>query len=242
MSAAAGTVLAASVAATALVIGPGAAARPTSKIPAGRFGLADGLADGRAGAADPGIAGSNFASPSAIPSLPGYASDVDLMAREQHADQARAQAGVNAAVVRRARAAAHRAMVLAEHERATASQPAETQPAETEPQASASPSAPSGSPQQIAMAMLADFGWPASQFSCLDPLWERESNWNPYADNPISGAYGIPQALPGAKMATAGADWASDATTQIRWGLGYIKATYGSPCGAWDHEEGYGWY
>ena len=100
----------------------------------------------------------------------------------------------------------------------------------------------SGSPQQVAMAMLPGFGWSASEFSCLNALWDRESGWNPNAANPSSGAYGIPQALPGSKMATAGADWQTDAATQIRWGLGYIKASYGSPCGAWGHEESSGWY
>jgi hypothetical protein len=92
------------------------------------------------------------------------------------------------------------------------------------------------------MAMLAGYGWSSGQFSCLDYLWTRESGWNPYATNPTSGAYGIPQALPSSKMATAGADWQTNPATQIRWGLGYIKATYGSPCGAWAHETAYGWY
>ena len=70
----------------------------------------------------------------------------------------------------------------------------------------------------------------------------HESGWNVYASNPTSGAYGIPQALPGSKMASAGADWQTDAATQIRWGLGYIQSTYGSPCGAWAHEQADGWY
>jgi hypothetical protein len=100
----------------------------------------------------------------------------------------------------------------------------------------------SGTPQQIAQAMLSQFGWSGGQFSCLDPLWERESGWNVYAYNPGSSAYGIPQALPGSRMASAGPDWQSSASTQIRWGLEYIKDTYGSPCGAWDHEEEDGWY
>jgi len=101
---------------------------------------------------------------------------------------------------------------------------------------------PSGSPQHIAMAMLGSFGWPSSQFGCLDSLWNAESGWNVYASNPSSGAYGIPQALPGSKMASAGADWQTNAATQIRWGLGYIKGLYGTPCGAWSHEEADGWY
>ena len=100
----------------------------------------------------------------------------------------------------------------------------------------------SGTPQQIAMAMLPSFGWSSSEFSCLNLLWDRESGWNTYAANPSSGAYGIPQALPGSKMATAGADWATNPATQIRWGLGYIRASYGSPCGAWAHETSSGWY
>jgi hypothetical protein len=100
----------------------------------------------------------------------------------------------------------------------------------------------SGTPQQIAQAMLGQFGWSSGQFSCLDPLWERESGWNIYAENPGSGAYGIPQALPGSKMASAGPDWQSSAYTQIKWGLEYIQGSYGSPCGAWDHEEADGWY
>ena len=102
--------------------------------------------------------------------------------------------------------------------------------------------AASGSPQQIAQAMLGSFGWPSSQFSCLDPLWAHESGWSVSAYNAGSGAFGIPQALPGSKMASAGADWQSNPATQVKWGLDYIKGTYGSPCGAWSHEEATGWY
>jgi hypothetical protein len=107
--------------------------------------------------------------------------------------------------------------------------------------ASAAPVA-SGSPQQIAQAMLGSFGWSSSQFSCLDPLWAHESGWSVAAYNAGSGAYGIPQALPGSRMASAGPDWQTNAATQIRWGLEYIKGTYGSPCAAWDHEQATGWY
>ena len=108
--------------------------------------------------------------------------------------------------------------------------------------AAAATAAPSGSPQQIAAAMLGSFGWSSSQFSCLDPLWAHESRWSVSAYNAGSGAFGIPQALPGSRMASAGPDWQTDAATQIRWGLEYIKGTYGSPCGAWAHEEATGWY
>jgi hypothetical protein len=103
-------------------------------------------------------------------------------------------------------------------------------------------SAPSGSPLQIAERMLSQFGWSSGQFSCLRPLWAHESGWNPYAQNPSSGAYGIPQALPGSRMASAGGDWQSNPATQIRWGLSYIRGSYGSPCAAWAHEQAAGWY
>jgi hypothetical protein len=102
--------------------------------------------------------------------------------------------------------------------------------------------ATSSTSRQIAKRMLAHYGWGAGQFSCLDPLWTRESGWNVHARNPRSGAYGIPQALPGRKMASAGPGWRSDPATQIRWGLTYIKGRYGSPCGAWAHERARGWY
>jgi hypothetical protein len=96
--------------------------------------------------------------------------------------------------------------------------------------------------QSTARAMLASFGFADSQWSCLYDLWERESTWNVYAENAASGAYGIPQSLPGSKMASAGSDWQTNAATQIRWGLGYIKSVYGTPCGAWGHEESSGFY
>jgi hypothetical protein len=109
-------------------------------------------------------------------------------------------------------------------------------------QATTSTLAASGSPRQIAQAMLGSFGWSSSQFSCLDPLWAHESGWSVSAYNAGSGAFGIPQALPGSRMASAGPDWQTNAATQIKWGLDYIKGTYGSPCGAWSHEEATGWY
>ena len=87
-----------------------------------------------------------------------------------------------------------------------------------------------------------EFGYSADQFGCLDSLWASESGWRVNADNPHSSAYGIPQALPGSKMSSEGADWATNAVTQIRWGLGYIRDRYGSPCGAWSFKQGRGWY
>ncbi len=98
-----------------------------------------------------------------------------------------------------------------------------------------------GTAQSIAYGLLASFGFSTSQFGCLQDLWQRESGWSYDAENP-SGAYGIPQSLPGSKMASAGADWQTDPRTQIEWGLGYIKDVYGSPCAAWDFELANNYY
>lgn len=97
-------------------------------------------------------------------------------------------------------------------------------------------------PRNIAKQQLTERGWNDDQFRCLVALWQKESRWNPYAANPSSGAYGIPQALPGSKMSSAGEDWQTNPATQIRWGLGYIEGRYGDPCGAWGHSQSVGWY
>jgi hypothetical protein len=96
--------------------------------------------------------------------------------------------------------------------------------------------------QQVARKMLGKYGWGARQWSPLYKLWMRESSWYKYAYNASSGAYGIPQAVPGGKMASAGANWRTSSRTQVRWGLGYIKSVYGWPRRAWYHELAYGWY
>jgi hypothetical protein len=89
---------------------------------------------------------------------------------------------------------------------------------------------------------LVDFGFDkTTQWPCLYDLWQQESGWNVYAENP-SGAYGIPQSLPGDKMASVASDWQTDPRTQIIWGLGYIKSVYGTPCAAWANEEAVGYY
>lgn len=95
-----------------------------------------------------------------------------------------------------------------------------------------------GTAQAIALGYVGA----GAEFDCLVALWNRESRWNVFANNSSSGAYGIPQALPGSKMASAGADWATNPDTQIRWGLGYIMGRYGSPCNAWGHSQSSGWY
>ncbi|MDO4258258.1 MAG: ubiquitin-like domain-containing protein [Actinomycetaceae bacterium] len=127
-------------------------------------------------------------------------------------------------------------------------QPAENPGANTAtPPAPENNTPPQGSysgddPKGIAQQMVAARGWSDSEFQCLVKLWERESNWNPYAENPSSGAYGIPQSLPGSKMASAGSDWQTNPATQITWGLGYIAGRYGTPCGALGHSDSVGWY
>ena len=158
------------------------------------------------------------------------------------AAQKAAAAKAAAAKAAAAKAAAAKAAAQQAAQEQAAQQQATQQQAAQQPTAQPATSAPSGSPQQIAERMLSQFGWSSSQFSCLQPLWALESGWNIYASNPSSGAYGIPQALPGSKMASAGPDWQGDAATQIRWGLSYIQGTYGSPCAAWSHEEADGWY
>ncbi|WP_240506187.1 lytic transglycosylase domain-containing protein [Thermoactinospora rubra] len=99
-----------------------------------------------------------------------------------------------------------------------------------------------GSNKAIAKEMLASFGFGPEQWGCLERLWQKESGWNERAANRYSGAYGIPQSLPGSKMASAGSDWQTNPATQIKWGLGYIKGRYGTPCAAWGHSQAKGWY
>lgn len=99
-----------------------------------------------------------------------------------------------------------------------------------------------GTARAIGLQMVLDRGWNESEFACLDALWTRESNWRVNAANSRSGAYGIPQALPGSKMASAGADWQTNPATQIAWGLGYIANRYDTPCGAWAFFQARNWY
>lgn len=98
-------------------------------------------------------------------------------------------------------------------------------------------------PREIArQVMVNKYSWGSDQFSCYNSIIMRESRWIVTADNPHSSAYGIPQALPGSKMASAGADWKTNPETQIRWGLDYISQSYGTPCAAWRHSQSNNWY
>ncbi|GAA5152989.1 hypothetical protein GCM10025768_21990 [Microbacterium pseudoresistens] len=118
--------------------------------------------------------------------------------------------------------------------------------AHQEQQAAAAALAAANTPEgakATAREIAADqYGWGDEQFSCLESLWQKESGWNYRAYNSDGGATGIPQSLPGSKMASFGDDWETNATTQIRWGLDYISRAYGTPCSAWGHSQSVNWY
>lgn len=98
-------------------------------------------------------------------------------------------------------------------------------------------------PREIARQMMQNkYGWGDAQFTCYDNIIMRESRWIVSADNPTSSAYGIPQALPGRRMAAFGSDWRTNPATQIAWGLDYVHDRYGTPCGAWGFKRSHGWY
>ncbi|WP_202107051.1 lytic transglycosylase domain-containing protein [Agromyces sp. MMS17-SY077] len=155
--------------------------------------------------------------------------EAERVAAERAAAEAAAKAAAEQAA---AEAAAKQAA------KSTANQSTANQSTATRPNAPSNPSAN----QQIARDMLASFGWGDDQFGCIVELWNHESGWNANAYNASSGAGGIPQALPASKMASAGADWATNPATQIRWGLGYVQGRYGSPCNAWNSFSANGWY
>lgn len=113
--------------------------------------------------------------------------------------------------------------------------PAPPAPPATAPRASYSPTVPDA--KRYALTVLG-----SSQYACLDAIFTRESHWNPLDLNRNSGAYGIPQALPGSKMAWAGADWRTNPVTQVKWGIHYVDGRYGSACGAWAFWQRNGWY
>lgn len=97
-------------------------------------------------------------------------------------------------------------------------------------------------PKALTRALMPQYGLNSADFSCINDIWTQESGWNVHAANPSSSAYGIPQALPGSKMASAGANWHDSAETQIRWGLGYIANRYGTACAAWSFKRSHGFY
>lgn len=147
----------------------------------------------------------------------------------------------------------HEAVLAAEKERraaerkarAEARRKAEAKRKAARARAARARAAQGGTPAQnraLGMQMCADRGWSASQCADLGRLWAKESGWSSRAHNGSSGAHGIPQALPGSKMSSHGADWATNPRTQIAWGLDYIKGRYGNPSNAWAHSVSRGWY
>ena len=103
-------------------------------------------------------------------------------------------------------------------------------------------SASAAEAQAYARQRCAAYGWSENDYYNLVSLWNKESHWNMYAQNRYSGAYGIPQALPGSKMASAGSDYLTNYQTQVNWGLSYIKGRYGNPTVALYHSQATGWY
>ena len=160
-------------------------------------------------------------------------------------DAAKALKAKKEAEARAKRAAAKAAAAKAAAEKAAAEQAASAAPSAPSPVYATGGAVGGTSPadaQATARKMIGGYGWGDDQFACLVSLWNKESGWNYKAYNASSGAYGIPQALPGSKMGSAGADWQTNPATQISWGLGYISGRYGSPCGAWSHSQSVGWY
>ncbi|MDR5700035.1 aggregation-promoting factor C-terminal-like domain-containing protein [Agromyces aerolatus] len=183
---------------------------------------------------------------SSVASLGEYkrldAGQVFTLAKETsaHPEAVRAQIAVFARVPAEQPAAAEAAARAAAEAEAAAKAAAER--AAATPSTPSAPANPSGAQAIARDLMAAQYGWGEDQFGCLVSLWNKESGWNHTAQNSSSGAYGIPQALPGSKMSSAGADWQTNPATQITWGLGYIAGRYGTPCGAWSTSQSQGWY
>ncbi len=177
------------------------------------------------------------------PSEPSVATEAPSIAEVQAMTSGAADALEERSAAERAQAAQAKAERQAEKAARQKAKRAEAARAAAAEQAARSSARAAADPRAVAAQMAADrYGWGADQFSCLDSLWTKESGWNPTADNPTSDAYGIPQSLPGSKMASHGADWQTNPVTQISWGLDYISQVYGTPCGAWGHSQAVGWY
>ena len=178
---------------------------------------------------------------------------VQAAAKEHDRKVAEAKAKAKAAAAAKAKAAAEaraaEEAAAAEAAQASSDTSSDSSSSSSSDSSSSESSAPpassvsSGDARSIARSMASSqYGWGDDQFQCLNSLWERESGWSVSAYNASSGATGIPQALPGSKMASAGSDWQTNPATQIAWGLSYISGSYGTPCAAWGHSESVGWY
>ena len=163
--------------------------------------------------------------------IPGIAADIATETEDVVDRVAELREHLDAALAKKA----------AEEAAAAAAAEAQRQ-AEAAAAAAAAANTPEGAKATARQMAASTYGWGEGQFSCLESLWTKESGWNYQAYNAGSGATGIPQSLPGSKMATFGADWQTNATTQIAWGLDYIKRAYGTPCAAWGHSQATNWY
>jgi hypothetical protein len=152
------------------------------------------------------------------------------------------QAQAQAAAVDKAAADAAAAAAAEAAAAAAAAAAQEAAAAEAAAAAQASALTPDGARTVAAQMASSQYGWGDDQFQCLDSLWTKESGWNYQAENAGSGAFGIPQSLPGSKMASIADDWSTNAVTQISWGLDYIARGYGTPCSAWSHSQSVNWY
>ena len=190
-------------------------------------------------------------------SAPAPAAGADLLAAERAAAKARANRAVARAQLVAAKQATKRAKSLGLETKAIAEQQAKIK---AELAAAAKKAAEEKAaleraiknrgyepgvtdPKEIARQILKNkYGYGSGQFDCFNNIIMRESKWDVNATNPSSGAYGIPQALPGSKMATIASDWRTNPATQIIWGIEYMKDRYGSPCSAWGFKSSHGWY
>jgi hypothetical protein len=185
---------------------------------------------------DTGKKASAAAPPKAAPQVPG----TDALTLQNNADE-NARKIIQDRADRAARSDAKKAPPLSAKGATPTPTSSSSSPGANTPGASSPVT--SNQAQAIAVSLMPGWGWdPKTQFNnCLKPMWNNESGWNVTASNG-SGAYGIPQALPGSKMSSAGSDWQTSASTQIKWGFGYIRDRYGSPCQAWAFWQAHSWY
>ncbi len=181
---------------------------------------------------EPGVAAARAAVPAAASLAPATPGGERLAAIQKAAD---ARADKRRAIEKRRKAEARRQAEA----RAAAARAARERASRSVTRTTTFSGDARGIARQIAAQQ---YGWGDGQFACLNSLWEKESGWNHRASNPSSGAYGIPQALPGSKMGAFGSDWRTNPATQIKWGLHYIDGRYGSPCSAWSTAQSKGWY
>ena len=228
----AGSVAAVGLAATAAVALPGNGASSTVADPNAKAAVASASAEASQEAAVKAAAAKAAADKAAAEKAAAQKAAADKAAAEKKAADEKAAAAKAAAEKAAAdKAAAEKAAAQ------RAAQDAANRSQQRQPVQQQAPAAPSGSPQEIAAQIV-----PADQLASFDQIISHESGWNVTATNPSSGAYGLAQALPGSKMASAGADWQTNPATQIKWALSYMNSTYGSPNAAWAFWQAHNWY